>query len=106
MESNGDAFLPDLPVPGQTADCSMDQSTTAALTNTNTVPENSDTSQDVLMNAAQPAPVEQVQPQSCQEEQPPPPPQPTEEAQAPGYSEMAAEPVEGNQGNYTSCKQP
>lgn len=97
MESNGDAFLPDLPVPGQTADCSMDQNTTGPLANT--LPENSDTSQDVLMNTAEPGSVEQVQPQFYQEEQPPPPPQPTEEAQAPGYSEMGSEPVEGNQGN-------
>lgn len=105
MESNGDAFLPDLPVAGQTADCTMDQSTTGAVTNT--LPENSDTPQDVLMNTAQPESVEQVQPQLNQEEQPPPPPppQPAEEAQAPGYSEMAAEPVEGNQGHSNSHKQ-
>lgn len=51
------------------------------------------------MNTAEPESVEQVQPQFYQEEQPPPPPQPTEEAQAPGYSEMGPEPVEGNQGD-------
>lgn len=95
MESNGDAFLPDLP--GQTGDCSMDQSATGPLTNT--LPEKSDTSQDVQMKTAEPGSVEQVQPQFYQEEQPPPPPQPAEEAQAPGFSEMGAGPVEGNQGN-------
>lgn len=97
MESNGDAFLPDLPGPGQTADCTMDQGTAGPLTNT--LPENTATSQDMLMSTAEPESVEQVQPQFYQEEQPPPPPQPTEEAQAPEYSEMAAEPVDGNQGN-------
>lgn len=98
MESNGDAFLPDLPVSGQTADCPMDQTAMGPLTNT--LPLDSDTSQDVQMNAAELGSVEQVQPpQLYQEEQPPPPPQPSEEAQAPEHTGMGAEPVEGNQGN-------
>lgn len=98
MESNGDAFLPDLPVSGQTADCTMDQTTTGPLTNT--IPEDSNPSQDVQMNAGEVGSAEQVQPpQLYQEEQPPPPPQPSEEAQAPAQSEMVAEPVEGIQGN-------
>lgn len=98
MESNGDAFLPDLPVPGQTADCPMDQTAMGPLTST--LPENSGTSQDVQMNAAEPGSVGQVQPpQLYQEEQPPLPPQPLEEPQAPEQPEMGAVPVEANPGN-------
>lgn len=98
MESNGDAFLPDLPVPAQTAECSLDQNATGPLTTT--LPQDSDTSQDVQMNTAESGSVEPVQPpQLYQEEQPPLPPQPVEEAQAPGNSEMGTEPVEANQGN-------
>ncbi|XP_011610244.1 pre-mRNA-processing factor 39 [Takifugu rubripes] len=95
MESNGDAFLPDLPVPGQTADCPMDQSAMGPLTST--LPENTGTSQDVQMNAGDPGSLGPVQPpQLYQEEQPPLPPQPLEEAQAPEQPEMDAVPVEAN----------
>ena len=44
MESNGDAFLPDLPVLGQAADWSMDQVAPDSLNNI--LPEDSDASQD------------------------------------------------------------
>uniref|UniRef100_A0A3Q1AYG5 Pre-mRNA-processing factor 39 n=1 Tax=Amphiprion ocellaris TaxID=80972 RepID=A0A3Q1AYG5_AMPOC len=45
MESNGDAFLPDLPVLGQAADWSLDQVAPEPLSNI--LPEDSDASQDV-----------------------------------------------------------
>lgn len=94
MESNGDAFLPDLPVPGQTADCPMDQSAMGPLAST--LPEDSGASQDVQMNAAEPG---AVQPPPLYPEQPPPPPEPLEEAQAPEQTEMGAVPPEANPGN-------
>ncbi len=99
MESNGDAFLPDLPVLDQTADWSMDQVAPEPLTNI--LPEDSDASQDApgqhldpnqQMNSTELGSVEKAveqfqlaSAQLFQEEQPPPPPppppQPTEEAE-------------------------
>ncbi|XP_059212422.1 pre-mRNA-processing factor 39 [Centropristis striata] len=87
MESNGDAFLPDLPVLGQTADWSPDQVAPEPLTNI--LPEDSDASQDAPeqpheqtnsteLGSVEKA-VEQFQLASAQlfqEEQPPPPPPP------------------------------
>ncbi|KAM3603490.1 uncharacterized protein V6R79_023407 [Siganus canaliculatus] len=93
MESNGDAFLPDLPVLDQAADWSMDQVAPQPLTTI--LPEDSDASQDALVQEHQPQQqmqstelgsvekaVEQFQlanTQLFQEEQPPLPPQPPEE---------------------------
>ncbi|KAL7388651.1 hypothetical protein ABVT39_018591 [Epinephelus coioides] len=97
MESNGDAFLPDLPVLGQTADWSPDQATSEPLTSI--LPEDSDVSQDApgqqeeelntQMNSTElgsvEKAVEQFQIASAQlfqqEQPPPPPPQPEEEAE-------------------------
>ncbi|XP_008283680.1 pre-mRNA-processing factor 39 isoform X2 [Stegastes partitus] len=109
MESNGDAFLPDLPVLGQAADWSLDQVAPEPLTNI--LPEDSDASQDAPGQEQQPdqqtnspelgsveKAVEQFQlatAQLFQEEQPPPPPpppQPTEEAEPAAESEMSLEP--------------
>ncbi|XP_076612560.1 pre-mRNA-processing factor 39 isoform X2 [Chaetodon auriga] len=109
MESNGDAFLPDLPVLGQAGDWSTDQ--TAAGPLTNILPEDSDVSQDALgqqqqqnqqinsteLGSVEKA-VEQFQLASAQlfhEEQPPLPPQPPEEAEQP--SEHKTEPGESQQ---------
>lgn len=105
MESNGDAFLPDLPVLGQTADWSMDQVAPEPLTNI--LPEDSDASQDAPGEQQQPneqmnstelgsveKAVEQFQLASAQlfqEEQPPLPPQPADEAEE---AEEAEQPPE------------
>ncbi|KAI4802085.1 hypothetical protein KUCAC02_019943 [Chaenocephalus aceratus] len=103
MESNGDAFLPDLPVLGQTADWSPDQVTPDPLANI--LPEDSDESQDAPEQHQQPneqmdstelgsveKAVEQFQIASAQlfqDEQPPPPPppppQPEEESEQPSF---------------------
>ncbi|XP_070843115.1 pre-mRNA-processing factor 39 isoform X2 [Chaetodon trifascialis] len=109
MESNGDAFLPDLPVLGQAGDWSTDQ--TAAGPLTNILPEDSDGSQDALgqqqqqnqqINSTELGSVEKAveqfqlaSAQLFQEEQPPLPPQPTEEAEQP--SEHKTEPGEFQQ---------
>uniref|UniRef100_A0A672JL84 Pre-mRNA-processing factor 39 n=1 Tax=Salarias fasciatus TaxID=181472 RepID=A0A672JL84_SALFA len=93
MESNGDAFLPDLPVLGQPADWSLDQVAPEPLSNI--LPEDSDTSQDASAVEQQPnqqtnstdlgsveKAVEQFQLASAQlfqedqQPQPPPPPPP------------------------------
>uniref|UniRef100_A0A8C3A622 PRP39 pre-mRNA processing factor 39 homolog (yeast) n=1 Tax=Cyclopterus lumpus TaxID=8103 RepID=A0A8C3A622_CYCLU len=74
MESNGDAFLPDLPVIGQTADWSPDQVTPDPL--------EMDSSELGSVEKA----VEQFQiatAQLFQVDQPPPPPQPAEEEERP-----------------------
>ncbi|XP_029965521.1 pre-mRNA-processing factor 39 isoform X2 [Salarias fasciatus] len=109
MESNGDAFLPDLPVLGQPADWSLDQVAPEPLSNI--LPEDSDTSQDASAVEQQPnqqtnstdlgsveKAVEQFQLASAQlfqEDQqpqpPPPPPPPPQPAEEP---EQATEPVE------------
>ncbi|XP_041814326.1 pre-mRNA-processing factor 39 isoform X2 [Chelmon rostratus] len=107
MESNGDAFLPDLPVLGQAGDWSTDQIAPGPLTNI--LPEDSDASQDALvqqqhqqMNSTELGSVEKAveqfqlaSAQLFQEEQPPPPPQPTEEAEQP--PEHKTEPGESPQ---------
>lgn len=128
MESNGDTFLPDLPVLGQPPEWSMDQVAPEPITSI--LPEDSAVSQD----APPPPPppnqqmlstdlgsvekaVEQFQLASAQlfheQQPPPPPPQPTEEAELPPehkteesqqYSEeMSVEPEttvqDGSQGN-------
>lgn len=106
MESNGDAFLPDLPVVGQATDWSLDQVAPEPLSNV--LPEDSDVSQDAMGQEQQPGQqmnstdlgsvekaVEQFQLANAQLFQehppppppPPPPPQPTEDAQ------QATEPV-------------
>lgn len=106
MESNGDAFLPDLPVVGQATDWSLDQVAPEPLSNV--LPEDSDVSQDAMGQEQQPdqqmnstdlgsveKAVEQFQLANAQLFQehppppppPPPPPQPTEDAQ------QATEPV-------------
>ncbi|CAK6962616.1 pre-mRNA-processing factor 39 isoform X2 [Scomber scombrus] len=116
MESNGDGFLPDLPVLGQTADWSLDQVAPESLTNI--LPEDSDASQDASGEQHQPdqqmnstelgsveKAVEHFQIASAQlfqeeeeEEQPqpppppPPPPQPIEEDEQP--TEHTAESAE------------
>lgn len=113
MESNGDGFLPDLPVLGQTADWSLDQVAPESLTNI--LPEDSDASQDApgeqhhpnqQMNNTELGAVEKAvehfqiaSAQLFQEEQPPPPPpppQPIEEAEQPTEqpTENTAESVE------------
>ncbi|XP_028252518.1 pre-mRNA-processing factor 39 isoform X1 [Parambassis ranga] len=109
MESNGDAFLPDLPVLGQTAEWSLGQVAPEPLSNT--LPEDSDASQDAPGKEQQPnqhmagtelgavdKAVEQFQLASAQlfqQEQPPPPPQPTEESAGSqqGSHEMSVEPT-------------
>ncbi|XP_041661990.1 pre-mRNA-processing factor 39 [Cheilinus undulatus] len=116
MESNGDAFLPDLPVLGQAADWSLDQVAPEPLTSI--LPEDSDASQDAPeqpqlpeqqmitsgLGAVEKA-VEQFQLASAQlfqEEQPPPPPpppppQPTEEpAQPPEHKAESEEAQESS----------
>ncbi|XP_037304890.2 pre-mRNA-processing factor 39 isoform X2 [Pungitius pungitius] len=114
MESNGDAFLPDLPVIGQTADWSPDQVAPEPLTNI--LPEDSDASQDAplqLQQQQQQSPNEQMSSpelgsvekaveqfqiasaQLFQVEQPPPPPLPAEEEEPPQPpAEHVPEPVE------------
>ncbi|XP_042359219.1 pre-mRNA-processing factor 39 isoform X2 [Plectropomus leopardus] len=110
MESNGDAFLPDLPVLGQTGDWSPDQVNPEPLTSV--LPEDSDASQDAPGQQQQPdeqmnstelgsveKAVEQFQIASAQlfqEEQPPPPPpppppQPEEEAEQPSEHKTESE---------------
>ncbi|XP_068433346.1 pre-mRNA-processing factor 39 isoform X2 [Clinocottus analis] len=97
MESNGDAFLPDLPVIGQTSDWSPDQVTPEPMNNI--LPEDSDASQDAPLQQRSPneemdstelssveKAVEQFQianAQLFQIEQPPPPPLPAEEEERP-----------------------
>lgn len=101
MDSNGDAFLPDLPVLGQTAEWSVDQVAPESLTNI--LPEDSDASQDVnssQLGSVEKA-VEQFQIASAQlfqeaQPPPPPPPQPSEEPQPP--SEVKEESVESQDG--------
>ncbi|KAM9339445.1 pre-mRNA-processing factor 39 isoform 1-T1 [Symphorus nematophorus] len=109
MESNGDAFLPDLPVLGQAADWSMDQVAPESLNNI--LPEDSDASQDApgqqpneQMNSTELGSVEKAveqfqlaSAQLFQEEQPPPPPLPTEDAEQP--SEHRTESEESQQGS-------
>ncbi|XP_023147789.2 pre-mRNA-processing factor 39 isoform X1 [Amphiprion ocellaris] len=108
MESNGDAFLPDLPVLGQAADWSLDQVAPEPLSNI--LPEDSDASQDApgqeqQMNSTELGSVEKAveqfqlaSAQLFQEEQPPPPPppppppQPAEEAEPAAESQMNVEP--------------
>lgn len=105
MESNGDTFLPDLPVLGQAADWSMDQVAPEPLTNI--LPEDSDVSQDApgqqqppneQMNSTELGSVEKAveqfqlaSAQLFQEEQPPLPPQPTEEAEQPSEHKTESE---------------
>ncbi|XP_060908378.1 pre-mRNA-processing factor 39 [Labrus mixtus] len=121
MESNGDAFLPDLPVLGQAADWSLDQVAPGPLTSI--LPEDSDASQDAPeqlpdqqmmttgLGAVEKA-VEQFQlanAQLFQEEQPPPPPpppppQPTEEPAQP--PEHKAESVEDQPGSVEMSLEP
>lgn len=110
MESNGDGFLPDLPVLGQTADWSLDQVAPESLTNI--LPEDSDASQDASgdhhpdqqINSTELGSVEKAvehfqiaSAQLFQEEQPPLPPQPPEEGLQP--SEHTVESAEGQQGS-------
>ncbi|XP_071334958.1 pre-mRNA-processing factor 39 isoform X3 [Trachinotus anak] len=103
MESNGDAFLPELPVLGQAADWSMDQVAPEPLTNI--LPEDSDASQDAAGQQQQPnqqmnstelgsveKAVEQFQLASAQLFQEEQPSQPKEEAEQP--SEHNTEPVD------------
>uniref|UniRef100_I3IWV1 Pre-mRNA-processing factor 39 n=1 Tax=Oreochromis niloticus TaxID=8128 RepID=I3IWV1_ORENI len=52
MESNGDAFLPDLPVVGQATDWSLDQVAPEPISNV--LPEDSDVSQDAMGQEQQP----------------------------------------------------
>lgn len=105
MESNGDAFLPDLPVLGQTADWSPGQVTPDPLANI--LPEDSDASQDAPLQQQSPneemdsselgsveRAVEHFQiatAQLFQVEQPPPPPLPAEEEERPEQPEPPAE---------------
>lgn len=122
MESNGDGFLPDLPVVGQTADWSAEQIAPGPLPTI--MPGHSDASQDAMgqqqaqdqqMNSTELGSVEKAVEQFqlanaplFHNEQPQPPPQPTEEAeQPPAHSEMSAEPESamqcGTQGNNNLC---
>lgn len=118
MESNGDGFLPDLPVLGQTADWSLDQVAPEPLTNI--LPEDSDASQDApgeqhlpnqQMNSTELGSVEKAveqfqiaSAQLFQEEQPPPPPQPTEEGEQP--SEHKPESAESQQDSQEMTVEP
>ncbi|XP_037606894.1 pre-mRNA-processing factor 39 isoform X1 [Sebastes umbrosus] len=122
MESNGDAFLPDLPVLGQTADWSPDQVAPEPLTNI--LPEDSDSSQDApeqeqspdeQMNSTELGSVEKAveqfqiaSAQLFQEEQspppPPPPPQPAEQPEQP--SEHKAESGESEQDSQEMTVEP
>lgn len=129
MESNGDAFLPDLPVLGQAADWSLDQVAPEPLTNI--LPEDSDASQDASGLQQQPnqqmnstelgsveKAVEHFQLASAQLFREEEPPQPAEEAEQPSEhntesvdsqqhsQEMSLEPQvagqDGSQGNENS----
>ncbi|KAL6095607.1 prpf39 [Pungitius sinensis] len=119
MESNGDAFLPDLPVIGQTADWSPDQVAPEPLTNI--LPEDSDASQDAPLQQQSPneqmgspelgsveKAVEQFQIASAQlfqVEQPPPPPLPAEEPPQPP-AEHVPEPGEPEGQEMTVAPEP
>lgn len=124
MESNGDAFLPDLPVLGQATDWSPDQVAPEPLATI--LPEDSDASQDAPEQQQQPnqqthstelgsvaKAVEHFQLASAQffqEEQPPPPPppppppQPTEEAEQP--AEHKSESGESQQDSHEMSLEP
>lgn len=121
MESNGDAFIPYLPVLGQAAEWSPDQVAPEPLANI--LPEDSDASQDALgqqqpqdqeMRSAELGSVEKAveqfqlaNAQVFQEEQPPPPspppppPQPSEQ-----LSEHKSEPVESEQHSQEKSLEP
>lgn len=127
MESNGEAFIPYLPVLGQAAEWSMDQVAPEPLANI--LPEESDASQDAPAQQQPPdqqinstelgsveKAVEQFQlanAQVFQEEQPPPPspppppPQPLEQPEEPEQlsQEKSVEPEapvqDVNQGNHS-----
>lgn len=121
MESNGDAFIPYLPVLGQAAEWSLDQVAPEPLANI--LPEDSDASQDASgqqqppdqeMSSAELGSVEKAveqfqlaNAQVFQEEQPPPPspppppPLPSEEP-----SEYEAEPVEHEQHSLEKSAEP
>ncbi|GAA6231081.1 pre-mRNA-processing factor 39-like isoform X2 [Lates japonicus] len=115
MESNGDAFLPDLPVLGQTADWSLDQVAPEPLTNI--LPEDSDASQDASGLQQQPdqqmnstelgsveKAVEHFQLASAQLFREEEPPQPTEEAEQP--SEHNTESVDSPQHSQEMSLEP
>lgn len=120
MESNGDAFLPDLPVLGQAADWSMDQVAPGPITNI--LPDDSDASQDVpgqqqepdqQMNATELGSVEKAveqfqlaSAQLFQEEQPPPPPPPPPPPQPTEEAEHKTESVESLQDNQEMSVEP
>lgn len=106
MESNGDAFLPDLPVVGQATDWSLDQVAPEPLSNV--LPEDSDVSQDAMGQEQQPGQqmnstdlgsvekaVEQFQLANAQlfQEHPPPPPPPPPPPQPTEDEQQATEPV-------------
>lgn len=106
MESNGDAFLPDLPVVGQATDWSLDQVAPEPISNV--LPEDSDVSQDAMGQEQQPGQqmnstdlgsvekaVEQFQLANAQlfQEQPPPPPPPPPPPQPTEDAQQATEPV-------------
>lgn len=122
MESNGDAFIPYLPVLGQAAEWSLDQVAPEPLANI--LPEDSDASQDAPgqqqppdqeMSSAELGSVEKAveqfqlaSAQVFQEEQPPPqspppppPPPPSEE-----LSEHKAEPVDTEQHSQETSVEP
>ncbi|XP_030260886.1 pre-mRNA-processing factor 39 isoform X2 [Sparus aurata] len=120
MESNGDAFLPDLPVLGQAADWSMDQVAPGPITNI--LPDDSDASQDApgqqqepdqQMNATELGSVEKAveqfqlaSAQLFQEEQPPPPPPPPPPPQPTEEEEHKTESVESLQDNQEMSVEP
>lgn len=97
MESNGDAFLPDLPVPSQAADWSLDQGTGEPLTNI--IPGDSDGSRNGTGPQQQPSQeinttekaVEQLHLASAQLFQEVQPPQPPENVEQPLEHKIAAE---------------
>ncbi|XP_034999996.1 pre-mRNA-processing factor 39 isoform X1 [Hippoglossus stenolepis] len=110
MESNGDAFLPELPVLGQTAEWSLGQVAPEPLTTI--LPEDSDASEDGAGEPQQPTQemnstelgsvekaVEQFQLASAQLLQEEQPPQPTEEPEQPPEQppEHKAESVDAEQ---------
>ncbi|XP_018540378.1 LOW QUALITY PROTEIN: pre-mRNA-processing factor 39-like [Lates calcarifer] len=115
MESNGDAFLPDLPVLGQAADWSLDQVAPEPLTNI--LPEDSDASQDASGLQQQPnqqmnstelgsveKAVEHFQLASAQLFREEEPPQPAEEAEQP--SEHNTESVDSQQHSQEMSLEP
>ncbi|XP_069014620.1 pre-mRNA-processing factor 39 isoform X2 [Embiotoca jacksoni] len=120
MESNGDAFIPNLPVLGQAADWSLDQVAPEPLSNI--LPEDSDASQEAPEQEQQPTQqmmstelgsvekaVEQFQIASAQlfqEEHPPPPPPPPPPAQPPEEAEQVAEPTEMEQESQEMSVEP